>query len=970
VTNARPDWQQPKKPDKNHKAHHRHAAQQQRAPLIARPVTQGVRPGRTTVVHVLDDDSGPAGDVLAVTAAGRPDQRNVTVTIAPDAQTVLATVPGTMDGDAHFTYTIDDGHGHTAQGVVTLVPRSPDQNSAPALRRGYRAPDLTVASGASITVPVIGDWRDFDGDSLYVDDGHLSATAGTVGVSGNGEISYTAPETTTARTVTIRYGVSDGIVSAPTPASLTVRVLGSSSTDVIPPVAEPDAAQAVVGQPLTLSPLANDLPGADPTNPGAQLTIAGPVAAAPGAVVSTDIAAGTVTFTAQRPGPFFLSYAAAFGAARTSAAVIRIQVSPATGRPKPPVTLPALAIIHGQQPAIVDVLASDYDPQGWILGVQSASSTDPAIHVAVLAQHWLRISSENPEPGLTSTVTYTVSDGYGSATGTVSVTAVPAGADQITARADSVVVRAGDSAAVPVLANDDSSAGLPLSLDWNAPAANPALPGLLVSDQGNEVRVTAPASATAERETTVSYVVTDASGVTATGFLHVTIEPPPSRAHPDQAPSPQDINVRETAGDTLVIHVPTEGSDPDGDSTAVTGVLDPPRLGRIVAIGPGTITYQSYPGSAGTDTFTYQVTDPYGATGTAQVHIGIMPPGPPQPPVAVDDVIDAPPGARLHVDVLAGDYVAPGDHATVVPLAGTNHPVPAGVSLKGQFVYLRAPLAAGDRPADVTYGITDGSAAPSLAHLIVRAVPGVKLAPIANDDVAPAAAHGARTVRVNVLRNDDDPTGSRTDLRITAVPAGVRVSGASLVIPVRPEPREIPYQITAPDGRTATAVVEVPGGATSAITLRRGARITLKPGGTVTVPLQSVIADTSGRPLKITTVDKLIASPPGHIAIDAHQSGAFDVHALGRYAGPGAVTVQVYDGTSLQDPHGHVATVTIPVQVGPDVPVLRCPSSRAAAPRPTRSGCSATPGWTPRWPRPRRATGSPGPGRPAGSARR
>ena len=60
--------------------------------------------------------------------------------------------------------------------------------------------------------------------------------------------------------------------------------------------------------------------------------------------------------------------------------------------------------------------------------------------------------------------------------------------------------------------------------------------------------------------------------------------------------------------------------------------------------------------------------------------------------------------------------------------------------------------------------------------------------------------------------------------------------------------------------------------------------------------------------------------------MSANQATAFQVHALGGYTGPGAVTVQVYDGATLQDPHGQTATVTIPVQVGPDAPVLRCPA--------------------------------------------
>ena len=59
--------------------------------------------------------------------------------------------------------------------------------------------------------------------------------------------------------------------------------------------------------------------------------------------------------------------------------------------------------------------------------------------------------------------------------------------------------------------------------------------------------------------------------------------------------------------------------------------------------------------------------------------------------------------------------------------------------------------------------------------------------------------------------------------------------------------------------------------------------------------------------------------------MSANQATAFQVHALGSYTGPGAVTVQVYDGATMQDPHGAVATLTIPAQVGPDVPILRCP---------------------------------------------
>jgi hypothetical protein len=895
--------------------------------LTAGHYTQGVRPGTTTVVHVLDAAKGPAGDTYVVTGVGTPGQSGVSVTVAPDAQTVLATVT-TPASDVSFDYTIDDGHGHAATGQVTLVPRSPSENAPPNLRPHYQQPPLSVASGGTIVIPVIGNWRDYDGDPLYIDSASVTASAGSAAVTSGGALSFTAPQTPTDKTVTIRYGVSDGRVTQPTMASLTVSVLGSSSTQFVAPVAEPVAAEAVAGSPVTLQPLANNLPGVDPTNPAAKLTLAAPVAAVPGATVSTDLASGTVSFTAQRPGDFFLTYTDAYGAAPTASGSIRVHVLPATGNPKPPVTTPDIAVLHGQQPAVVDVLSDDYDPQGWILGVTSATSSDPDIQVAVVNQQWLRISANDPQPGLTATVDYTVSDGRGSATGTVAVSAVPASSspDQITTTDAAITVRAGDSAAVPVLAEDASSTGLPLSLAGQPPTANPPVNGLIASVQGTDIRVDAPASVTAEEETTVSYVATDASGATATGSLDVTIEPAPSKAHPDQAPVPEEVDARETAGDEAVIQIPVYGVDPDGDSVTVTGVTTSPALGRIVAIGPHSISYQSYPDSAGTDTFTYQVADPYGLTGTASVRVAVLPAGSPQPPVAVNDVLNAPPGASLHWDVLGNDYIAPGDTVTVEPLAKTNKTLPAGVSLRGDYVYLTVPSSPSDPPVEFAYADTDGST-PSLARVIVYPVTGAKVPPIANDVVPPPPPSGAATVTVNVLKNDDDPLGSPSDLRISWAPAGVTVNGASLTIRLAAQPREVPYRITAPDGLTATAVVYVPGTQASAIRLRPGARINVSRNGSVTVQLSSMIEDTSGRQLKITTTDHLTASPAGSLAVSANQDTAFKVDALGGYTGPGAVSVQVYDGETLQDPHGQIATITIPAQVGPDAPILRCPSA-------------------------------------------
>ena len=95
---------------------------------------------------------------------------------------------------------------------MTLLPRAAGQNNAPHLKPKYQPPTLSVASGGTIAVPVVGDWRDYDGDPLYIDSGSARASAGSAAVTSDGALSFTAPRTTAGEAVTLTYGVSDGRV--------------------------------------------------------------------------------------------------------------------------------------------------------------------------------------------------------------------------------------------------------------------------------------------------------------------------------------------------------------------------------------------------------------------------------------------------------------------------------------------------------------------------------------------------------------------------------------------------------------------------------------------------------------------------------------------------------------------------------------------------------------------------------------
>lgn len=888
------------------------------------PDTFGARPGRATVLHVLDNDSDPEGDLLVVAAVGVPDLPGVTALAAPDGQSIIVTLPEGLTGDVHFDYTVDDGYGGSASAGVTVQPRSSDQNTPPALRDGYEPPRLAVAPSGTLRVPVLPDWRDFDGDPMLVTG---TTPAGAVVATSDGSLLITAPAQ--PGPFDVGYAVTDGLSEPVAAPPLAVDVLDPASPNPFaPPVARPDAVRVTVGQPAAVSPLANDLPGADGTDLQAHLSLGGPVAPVDGVDVSTDIGRGVLTVTANRPGSFRLAYTAAFGAAPTAIGEIRIDAVAAVGEALPPVAVPDSAVLRGQQPVLVDVLLNDHDPGGGLLVVQDATGDGRAgLSATVVDGRSLRIAATGSGVGTAGSVTYRVSNGRTEpATGSVAVTLLPASTENSAPFAfdDSVTVRAGDSAAISVLDNDFDPDGDPLSLLPAAIPVDPALKDVAASVNGRLVRVAAPASIIEPRQVTLQYVAVDPSGARSTGRVSVSIVPP-SPAEQNQPPAPRDLEGRLVAGDTFVVRVPVYGIDPDGDSVTVTAVVLPPALGRIVAVGPDSISYQAYPGSGGTDRFVYEVVDPQGRTGQAEVRLGIVPPGAVAPPVAVDDPVSGVPGRSIHLDVTRNDLVPPGSRVSVLPLADLG-PVPTGVRLDGNVVTVPVPDEKAP-PTVVPYAISDGTGARSIANVVVRGDRTALLPPIAQDDTPPSDVSLDAPITIDVLRNDDDPDGSSADLEVSTFSDDVKVQGSKVVVAVGAQPRQVAYLVTDPDGLTAMAVVRVPGKTSPLPRVKPGARITVDVGGTVTVPLADIVEDPAGKAVRVTTTDHFYASPASGVALSATSETALTVTAAGSYAGPGAVSFQVTNGRTLQDAEARTVQLTVPVHVGPDAPALRCPST-------------------------------------------
>ncbi|SDH36882.1 fibronectin type III domain-containing protein [Agrococcus jejuensis] len=129
-----------------------------------------VQPGRAVAVPVLANDSDPDGDTLTLQVDGieGASEELGDVTIDEDRNTVDFTAPE-APGEYELRYTIDDGRGGEAQGVVLITVAEDAPLEAPVAVDDV-VPAADVVAGEPISVPVLDNDLDPDGspDALEV----------------------------------------------------------------------------------------------------------------------------------------------------------------------------------------------------------------------------------------------------------------------------------------------------------------------------------------------------------------------------------------------------------------------------------------------------------------------------------------------------------------------------------------------------------------------------------------------------------------------------------------------------------------------------------------------------------------------------------------------------------------------------------------------------------------------------------
>ncbi|WP_026820241.1 Ig-like domain-containing protein [Arthrobacter castelli] len=866
-------------------------------PPEAKDDAYGVRPGRTTLLPILDNDSDPDGDLLTASLVGdAPDVGKLQKIY--DGTGMQVVVPeDAKKGTYSFTYEADDGRGGTDQATVQLVVRGPDSNKPPERKRETR---ILLEQGKTISQNVLSDWIDPDGDDLFLVDAQATTKGDQVRFRPDGRITFQDIGTTFGEKE-VKITVSDGRSTTEGTVTMDVRPPGA-----LPPVANPDHVSTSVGQEVMIAPLKNDL---DPNGGSLRLARVDPEN---NVEFNANYDAGTLTVESSTPGTYYLKYLVTNDPA-SSTGLIRVDVK-ADNSEGAPVAVRDVGLLPSEGDVLVDVLGNDTDPNGGVLVVQSVDvPKDSGLNVAILNHNILRITDSHGLKGNVS-IEYTVSNGTSSSTGEVSVIPVPPPAtlEPPQATADEATVRAGDVVTIDVLDNDTHPNGDELSLDPKLVQGIDPKHGRLFVAQDKLRFIAGPKAKTVH----AIYNVVDSAGQkdSAQVTINIRAKDPERNSRPD----PENLTGRVLAGSSIRIPVPLNGIDADGDSVQLVGIESAPKQGTAL-VGSNYIDYVAAGNGSGTDSFTYKVRDRMGAVSTGTVLVGIAPkPETNQKPVAIDDSVKIRPGKRVSMDVLRNDSDPDGDAIALVKDDLSADKV-MKAKVKKDTVLATAPGQEGI--ATVRYGIADERGAKASAVVRLDVDKNAPLhRPIARDDrVTTAETLGKTAVSVPVLENDQDPDGVTEDLKISFPDNNptASVKNNEALIELKPGPQIIPYTVTDIDGGKATAVIWVPGVGDQLPTLKDHKPIKVDAGETIELNLEELVQVREGRSPRITVAESVsgIGNSNEDMVVDEQ---TLRYTAGEDYGGPGSVTFEVTDGSGPDDPDGNKATLTVLTEVIPD----------------------------------------------------
>ncbi len=755
----------------------------------------------------IDAASGnvdPDGDPLTVVGVSSPAHGAA----ALDGGLITYTPDAGFHGGDEFTYTISDGNGGTSTGrfIVTVAP----VNHTPIAQDD----SATTNAGATVTIAVLANDRDPDGDALTLTSVEAAENGG-VEIAGDA-IVY-SPDPGFDGVDGFRYSVADGRGGTAS-AGVTVGVAVANRA----PVAVGETVVVDENASATIALLAND---SDPD--GDPLAIES-VSEPQNGRLERDGA--VVVYTPGRGfhGVDLFTYTVSDGrggVATASVALTVLEINEA------PIARDDAGVTDEDTSVALAVLVNDEDPDGDALAVESVS---PPAHGVATVDGAQVVYVPAPNYGGEDEFRYVVRDEHGATSSALVRVHVDAINDAPIAGDDTAMTLEDVPLAIPVLTNDVDADGDTLSIESLSQPLHGA-----ATVVGGGILYTPSADYYGADQFT--YVAADGRGGSALATVTVTVASVNDfpTAGNDEAVTPEDVSVS-----VLVL---ANDRDADGDALVVQAVTQPAH--GVATNLRDHVVYEPSSGWSGTDTFGYTVSDGRGGSATGQVSITVMPTN--HNPVAQDDSATTS-GEMVQIQVLANDRDSDGDFLIVQATADPEH----GVVMNGRTGISYIPNTGFHGVDSFSYVVSDGNGGTATASVVV-AVAEPNGAPVARGDSG-VTTQGTPIV-LDVLLNDTDPEGDVLHVESVTQPRGGRTTHDDRTIAYEPgfgtNGGDV-FEYTVSDGRggTATATVMIAVVAVDRPPTAQDDSITTDRNTAVTIPVLENDSD-DGEELTIVSAD-------------------------------------------------------------------------------------------------------------------
>lgn len=558
--------------------------------------------GNSLTFNPLVNDANLLNYGMTITAVSSPSHGTATITSAGIIYTPSAS------GTDSFTYTFSDGHGNTKTATVSVGAAS---------SANVVATDVSVqaTNGSSVTFNPIGDNTDVYGYPMKITS-VSTPQWGTATISSSGtSITYTPTSLTylglgyyvfDIAGDTFSYTMSDGYGHSATAIVTvteggTVTQMVSANNDTI--------TSAGVGSTITFNPLTTD---SNTDNYAMTITSV----SSPTRGTATIVNSGTAIAYAQTSaGPDEFTYTISDGHGHTATATVVVADTAQTTNTSVNSTQGGILLTTSYGSSVsVEPAALVYNTADLPLTVTSVSS--PAYGTVTISNNGATITYK-PTSSTFSTAgdsfTYTLSDVWG-ASYTNTITVDPT---SIFGPLPQTIAVNSDTVTAPGVGN--SVTFNPLTYDANLLAYPMTITAVSAPGRGTATIVSGGTGITYMQTTAGSdsftYTLSDGHGHTQTATVSIV---------PADAPLTQKLTANDNAivanavGDSTTFNPLLNDANLLGYGMTITSVSSASH-GTVAIIGGTQIKYTRT--SAGSDTFTYTISDGHGTTATATITV-------------------------------------------------------------------------------------------------------------------------------------------------------------------------------------------------------------------------------------------------------------------------------------------------------------------------------------------------------------